>query len=159
MATSLIVFLVVFGGIAIAVGPGFVLYRVARFRARLRQELAAQGYAVRALNARWLTRGSFPDLAPSGVGRKMKREYLFRVLAEDRGGIARSGWVRWRVPLWWHREEEWVLKWDDTLEHAAKGVPSLLFYAMVLVAIAVVTTLLAQTEQFAMLIRALMGAG
>ena len=156
MQTNLIVFVVVFGAIAIAFGPGFLLYRLARFRARLRKELAAQGYSVHALHTRWLTRGPFPDMSMPGIGRK-KPEYLFRVLAAKRGGVTQSGWVRWRVPLWWHRDDQWAVKWDDTAESTTKGVSSFVFYPAVLLVTAVVMVLIVRTEAFAMFLKAFWG--
>ena len=157
MPTSFVAFLAVFGAIAIAAGPGFVLYRNARFRKRVCEELATQGYDVRELSKRWFTRGVFPDIPLPGFGQKRRREYLFRVFATDRTGRPQSGWVRWRVPLWWHRSDQWAVKWDDIANETTKGTSSLVFYAILLVAIAVVVILLTRTEQFAIFVRTITG--
>jgi hypothetical protein len=115
---------------------GWTIYRLTGFRTRLRSELEKQGIIVHSIELRWLTRGPFPDMPIPGIARG-KREYLFRVLAKERGGRPRSGWARWRVPLPWGRADQWALLWDENPDAALRngGVSTLLYHGTLFVLI------------------------
>jgi len=94
-----------------AVANGFVLHRHLTWAPRVRRLLEAEGFHVRDMERRWLTRGPFPDMRPPGV--KHHKEWLVRVVAEDRERRPRAGWVRWHRKWPWEAADTWAVRWDE----------------------------------------------
>jgi hypothetical protein len=110
---------------------------------RLRRLLERDGFSVRRMERRWLTRGPFPDMRPPGA--KHSSEWLIRVVAEDREHQPRSGWVRWRRRWPWETQDRWAVSWDATADPhleapRMQGVSSAVFFSFLFLAIAVVLT-------------------
>lgn len=118
-------------------------YRLMRMRAAIRESLERQGFAVRELELRWLTRGSFPDLRLPGL-RGSRGQYLYRVAAADRGGRPCTGWVRWSAGWPWRPAAPWSVRWDDTASAGRKGLSTAQFLAMLVAVAAIVLVLISR---------------
>jgi hypothetical protein len=93
------------------VANGFILHRHLTWAPRVRRLLEQDGFHVRHLERRWLTRGPFPDMRPPGL--KHHKEWLVRVVAEDRELRPRAGWVRWHRKWPWEAADKWAVRWDE----------------------------------------------
>jgi hypothetical protein len=101
---------------------------------RVRRLLEHEGFIVREMERRWLTRGPFPDLRPPGL--KHHKEWLVRVVVEDRAHLPRTGWVRWRRKWPWEAADTWAVRWDEASAHGPAGrrpgLSTVVFMALVL---------------------------
>jgi hypothetical protein len=107
----------------------WVPVRAMRGRARLRRVVEAQGYRVRRMELRWLTRGPFATMRPAGL---KYSDWLYRVVAEDRETTPRVAWIRWRPGRPWQPDDHWELQWDDNPDGKPGGIPTAIFGAMML---------------------------
>lgn len=121
------------GAIVVAVAVPFlaiwVPIRAIRGRSRLRRTLEEQGYEVRRMELRWLTRGPFADMRPAGL---KYGDWLYRVLAEDGDNRLRVAWIRWRPGRPWQSEDHWELRWDENADAKPRGLPTALFCTLLL---------------------------
>jgi len=125
---------------------GWNFCRLIRVRADIRESLERQGFAVRKLELRWLTRGSFPDLRLPGL-RGSRGQYLYHVAAADGGGRPRTGWVRWSAGWPWRPAAPWSLRWDDTASAGRKGLSTAAFLAMLVAVASIVLVLIGRIWQ------------
>ena len=104
---------VVLGAMALffVVANGLVLYRHLTWASRVRRLLEQEGFTVRQMERRWLTKGPFQDMRQPGT--KHHKEWLVRVVAEDREHRPRAGWVRWRRKWPWESADTWAVRWDE----------------------------------------------
>lgn len=103
--------------------------------ARVGRWLGEQGWQVRHLERRWLTRGPFPDIRPAGM-RHSGLLYLVAVVGPD--GRSRTGWVA-IPPRWhWRRTDRWRLQWETEGASAPRGLSTLTYRLWVLAAMAAV---------------------
>jgi hypothetical protein len=104
-----------------------------RCRAAVGEHLVQHGFAPRAIELRFLTRGPFRDMPIPGLSQH-EGSRLFRVLADDRHGHACHGWVRWRLQLPGRPREPWALQWDEptTDERKFEGLAAWQFAAILL---------------------------
>jgi hypothetical protein len=93
------------------VANGFILYRHLTWASRVRRRLEHEGFQVRHLERRWLTRGPFPDLRSPGL--QHHKEWLVRAVAVDREHRPRAGWIRWRRKWPWEAADTWAVRWDE----------------------------------------------
>jgi hypothetical protein len=112
---------------------------------RIRRLLDQEGFRVRHLERRWLTRGPFPDLKRAGT--KGHTEWLVRVVAEDREHRPRAGWVRWRRKWPWEAVDTWAVHWDEAPWNAAasaraSGLSTRVFFTLLLIATAVMMVII-----------------
>src|SRR5690606_12179590 len=116
---------------------GTNFYRLLRVRDDIRASLAREGYDIRELELRWLTRGSFPDLRRPGL-RGSRGQYLYYVAARDRGGCPLTGWVRWSAGWPWRPREPWSVSWDEAPAAGRKGLSTVQFLALALAPVVIV---------------------
>ena len=93
------------------VANGFIWYRHLTWASRVRRLLEHEGFHVRRMERRWLTRGPFPDMQPPGL--KHHKEWLVRVVGVDREHRPRAGWVRWHRKWPWEAADRWAVRWDE----------------------------------------------
>jgi hypothetical protein len=139
MSTNVVIY---FAVLFVALGPGLwvvILYRLSRLGATIRRDLSAEGYAVRSVELRWLTRGPFRDTAVPLLARR-RVGYLFRVFAENPAGRPCSGWARWR-PRYLLQPSERSLVWDAETTTVTPGISSPLFFAIILLASSIALTI------------------
>ena len=118
--------------LAIVCAHAWTVYRLVRSRGEIRAALARDGFLLRELELRWLTRGPFTDMGWSGA-KGNRGVYLYRVTAADRQRASRTGWIRWRARWPWQHREEWLLRWDGADEAPSKGFSSAMYVAMLIV--------------------------
>jgi hypothetical protein len=87
------------------------LHRLFTWAPRVRRLLEQEGLRVRHMERRWLTRGPFPDMRLPGARRH--KEWLVRVVVEDREQRPRAGWIRWQKKWPWQAADTWAVRWDD----------------------------------------------
>jgi hypothetical protein len=115
--------------ILVIVMSAFTLNLHLSWASRVRRLLEHEGFTVRRMERRWLTRGPFPDLRPPGVNRHT--EWLIRVDAVDREHRPRAGWVRWRKKWPWDAADTWTVRWDDAASPRTPGLSTGVFMALV----------------------------
>jgi hypothetical protein len=135
-------FLLTFAALSIFV-VGWTVYGDLTWRSRVRQRLEHDGFRVRHMERRWLTRGPFSDMRLPGA--KGGTESLIRVVAENRDGQLRAGWVRF--PRWpgWAPKLPWdvaryEVRWDeaplsselDIKRECKTGLSSVVFMLLIL---------------------------
>jgi len=122
-----------------AVANGFILYRHLTWASRVRRLLEQEGFTVRQMERRWLTKGPFSDLRRPGT--RHHKEWLVRVAAVDREHRPRAGWVRWRRKWPWEAADTWAVQWDegplsglwgDAPAARKRGLSTTVFMALVL---------------------------
>lgn len=140
MTLAVLLAYALFGIFVLIVLPGFIYWMIAsaiRWPARIRHLLAQDGFTVRHLERRWLTRGPFPDMRRPGT--KGAMEWLIRFVAEGRDHQPHGGWIRWRRRLPWESADRWAIHWDTlpasgvwdgTAASESKGLSSRVFYAV-----------------------------
>ena len=94
------------------------------------------------MELRWLTRGPFHDMNPSGT---KYGDWLYRIVAEDQERRRYVGWIRWRPSRPWQSLDRWAVEWEDDSQRPSKGIGSLAFGALVAAAVSVPITLIAAT--------------
>ncbi len=103
--------------------------------ARVERWLGEQGWQVRHMERRWLTRGPFPDILPAGVKHS---GLLYRVEVVDADGQARTGWIALPPGWQWQPTDRWRLQWDAEGATARRGLSTPAFWLLLLVAAAAV---------------------
>jgi len=93
------------------VANGLIVYRHLGWASRVRRLLEQEGFHVRQMERRWLTRGPFPDMRPPGSSHH--KEWLVRVVADDRELRPRAGWIRWHRKWPWEAADTWAVHWDE----------------------------------------------
>jgi len=113
---------------------------VQRGRDEIGAALARDGYVVRSIELRWLTRGPFPDMRPPGV--RNSPECLYYIVADDPSGRQRTGWARWRTRWPGQAADRWKMHWNDDRGAGRRGLSTMQFATTVLLGAALVMTLL-----------------
>jgi hypothetical protein len=114
------------------------------WQSRIRRALAQDGFSIRHMERRWFTKGPFADMRMPGS--KFTREWLVRIVADNRDGEPRAGWVRWQRGRPWEASDRWAVRWDDVPSAGVwdgtatrtTSLPTRVFVAMLLVAIAII---------------------
>jgi hypothetical protein len=133
-----IIFLAIVGGFFASL-TAFSLSSHFIWASRVRRLLEQEGFSVRQMERRWLTKGPFPDMRPAGM--EHHKEWLVRVVAVDREHRPRAGWVRWRRKWPWEAADTWAAHWDegpwsgqwgDAPAARRRGLSTAVFMALVL---------------------------
>lgn len=103
--------------------------------ARVERWLREQGWQVRHMERRWLTRGPFPDILPAGVKHS---GLLYRVEVVDADGQARRGWIALPPGWQWQPTDRWRLQWDAEGAAGRQGLSTTAFLLLLAVAAAAV---------------------
>jgi hypothetical protein len=127
---------------------GWNFLRLKRVRDDVRTAIGREGYDVQDIGLRWLTRGPFPGLRRPGL-RGSRGQFLYRVVARDRNGRLRTGWVEWRAGWPWRASAPWTLRWEDVSSPARQGLSTAQLLAMLVPLTAVVLLILARMLRFA----------
>lgn len=132
----------VFGGLVLLVAVSanaWSIRHAVRGRGEIRARLARDGFIVREMELRWLTRGPFPDMRPTGMRNSPDR--LYYIVVDSPTGKRQTGWVRWRFH-WPGQPDRWSVHWNDAAEPKRQGLSTVLFYSLVLAAMAIVISLI-----------------
>lgn len=103
--------------------------------ARVRRWLAEQGWHVKRMERRWLTRGPFADIHRAGLKHS---GLLYRVEVVDPEGRSRTGWIALPPGWQWLPTDRWRLQWHDGGPAPPPGLSTRAFSLLLLVAMAAV---------------------
>jgi len=102
---------------------------------RVDRWLRDQGWHVRRMERRWLTRGPFPDLPPAGVKHSGLLYYLEVAGPDDR---RRTGWIALPPGWQWLPTDRWRLQWGEGEPASPSGLSTRSFLLLLLMALAAI---------------------